>query len=520
MTSINSNQAQYCQQLLDQGLRYFNRGEIDQAKTCYNEILTIIPNHSKTIFFLAHAYAAEKDFNQAVYYGERALALAPDQLNMQVDLAHWCNASSQYKKTLATLEPIKDKITELPNALSHLGHAYRRTGQVKQSIDYAKRSILLAYQHFSNHWQQFITQVSRYHIQLSVDQYYQLYQNKANLSQLLQQVTTWYQYIKTYRLDLGCSHLALKESREGWFHSENRGYPHQFYNDILLQLPYWRGEDLTGKTILILTEQGIGDETMFANSYADIIQSAERCIITCDPRLGRLYQESFSEAIVFGCRKFQRPWQKYLHQIDYVCLANSLFLYYRPTVDCFSKQAGWLKTVATEKQKWQQVIEALPPGFKVGIAWRSLKNRTGSDVAPEYLNIEELIPVLKTKGITFINLQYDKASAEIEQLQQQFGITVHQLPDLDTMDDFYALAQLMTLLDLIITPIISTYNLAGAVGAKTWVLRAPIPNYMNLGETTSPFFPNSFFYIKATYDDWSAVVEKVANDLQALTKQR
>src|SRR5207237_256540 len=53
--------------------------------------------------------------------------------------------------------------------------------------------------------------------------------------------------------------------------------------------PAWDGKPIAKGTLLILGEQGIGDEIMFASCYRDAIGRAERCIIECEPRLQGLF---------------------------------------------------------------------------------------------------------------------------------------------------------------------------------------------------------------------------------------
>src|SRR5439155_25094711 len=50
-----------------------------------------------------------------------------------------------------------------------------------------------------------------------------------------------------------------------------RGYP----------FALWRGEPLDGRKLLIASEQGIGDEIMFASCYHEIVERAGECVIEC-----------------------------------------------------------------------------------------------------------------------------------------------------------------------------------------------------------------------------------------------
>ena len=73
------------------------------------------------------------------------------------------------------------------------------------------------------------------------------------------------------------------------------------YLHYLIDAPMWQGEDLTGKTILLSGEQGLGDEFMFANILPDIqkaVGETGKMQIAVDPRLIPLFQRSFPKATI------------------------------------------------------------------------------------------------------------------------------------------------------------------------------------------------------------------------------
>ncbi|HCX15101.1 MAG TPA: hypothetical protein DGZ24_07275, partial [Rhodospirillaceae bacterium] len=56
------------------------------------------------------------------------------------------------------------------------------------------------------------------------------------------------------------------------------------HHDLFPQ-PVWQGEGLSGKRILVWTEQGIGDELLTVSMIPDIIDATEHVIILCSKRL-------------------------------------------------------------------------------------------------------------------------------------------------------------------------------------------------------------------------------------------
>ncbi len=75
------------------------------------------------------------------------------------------------------------------------------------------------------------------------------------------------------------------------------------YLHHMIKAPKWDGEDIAGKKILLVGEQGLGDEFMFANILPDIARTlgdTGKLQIAVDPRLVTLFQRSFPKAEVGG----------------------------------------------------------------------------------------------------------------------------------------------------------------------------------------------------------------------------
>ena len=64
--------------------------------------------------------------------------------------------------------------------------------------------------------------------------------------------------------------------------------------------PRWDGSPLAGRSIVVRSEQGIGDEIMFASCLPQLMADAGRCTIECTPKLAPLFARSFPEAQVIA----------------------------------------------------------------------------------------------------------------------------------------------------------------------------------------------------------------------------
>ena len=97
--------------------------------------------------------------------------------------------------------------------------------------------------------------------------------------------------------------MALGRIGEGWDDYEARLHP-QFNErtEFLFNQPRWEpGCDLAGKTRLVVGEQGLGDEVLFANLLPDVIERlgpTGRLILAVETRLVPIFKRAFPQAEV------------------------------------------------------------------------------------------------------------------------------------------------------------------------------------------------------------------------------
>src|SRR4029079_6259381 len=102
------------------------------------------------------------------------------------------------------------------------------------------------------------------------------------------------------------------------------------------------------------------------------------------------------------------------------------------------------------------------------ICWRSMMM---SDKRAKYFSpIDAWGDILKTPGITFVNLQYGDSGPEIARAEEKFGVRIHQVEGLDLKDDIDGTAALCLALDLVLSAPTAAAHTAGSVGAEVWFL--------------------------------------------------
>lgn len=236
-----------------------------------------------------------------------------------------------------------------------------------------------------------------------------------------------------------------------------------------LKGPYWRGEDLTGKRLLVWQEEGIGDEIRNASLYPDLIARGGQLIIECRHRLAGLFARSFPEAIIEPQDEPPQPYRR--KPFDYHCGQQSVLQFVRTQAEQFPVPGPYLKPDPALVEKWRGRLARLGQRPCVGISWTSglLTQARG-----HMLWRPELIAdLLRTPDVAFINILYSSSAEETRALNETMGTNLIWFDDIDLRNDMENAFALTAALDLVISAPTSTLDIAGAVGTPILAFYPP-----------------------------------------------
>jgi tetratricopeptide (TPR) repeat protein len=296
-----------------------------------------------------------------------------------------------------------------------------------------------------------------------------------------------------------------EETRKGL----DRGFPQ----------PRWDGEPLAGKTLLLISEQGLGDEIMFASTFSEAVTDAAHSIIECDERLSGLFRRSFPRATVFGVGKSDRGWHRKLGEsltqlppFDYWTAAGSWVGSQRSSTEQFPQHQGYLQADVARIAHWRERLAALGPGRCIGLSWRGGTVATNRDARS--LTLEQLSPLLHEQGLHFINLQYGDCTEELATLESTHGIRIHHWPE--AIDDYEETAALVCALDQVVSVCTAVVHLAGALGGPVLVM-APYVAEWRYGKDgpTMIWYPSATILRQPHADDWMTVIAQVQQALRS-----
>lgn len=187
------------------------------------------------------------------------------------------------------------------------------------------------------------------------------------------------------RFALSTMLLARSELDQGWDYYEARLEP-TYAEPIhfLVDRPRWTpGTDLTGRSLMLFGEQGLGDEILFANILDDVLQALGpegRLTVAVTDRLLPFFQRSFP-TVRFGShatlkaegRAFRgAPFIKDWNEIDLWAPLGAMLKTHRGAIAQFPERpAGYMQPDPERVRHWRKTFAHLP-GLKVGVLWTSL----------------------------------------------------------------------------------------------------------------------------------------------------
>jgi hypothetical protein len=297
--------------------------------------------------------------------------------------------------------------------------------------------------------------------------------------------------------------------------------------NVVVDAPRWNPskEDIRGKRLLVVGEQGIADEMVFGTCLPDVINAVGpdgKVFIAVEQRLVDLYQRSFPTAVVGGHRavriegRLHRycPFMEEIGETEgkadaWVPMA-ALLAVYRTELSAFPDRDGYLTPDPEKVARWTRELEALGPGVKVGLHWKSLI-LTGVR-ARYFSSFERWKPVLTAPGCVMVNLQCGDVSEDLAAAEAA-GVHIWT-PPMNLKDDLDDLAAISCALDLVIGPGIAGTNIAAAAGAWTWLIHAP-DDWHLLATERYPFYPRVRTFATGGFDGWPRAIAEVRAALEA-----
>jgi tetratricopeptide (TPR) repeat protein len=460
------------------GLLLLGAGDPATAVPMLRAAVTLQPKHTGARVNLTRALLAVSQPDAALAEADAVLALAPEMAEAAFLRGTALNALGQPTEAVAAFSTCLAGSPDHAAAQLNLGNAYADLDQLTDAERCCRRAIVLN------------PELAEAHASLGFV--------LTSLGSLDEAISACQAAIRL-RPDFAQAHwnLAVAALLAGDFALGFREYEWRKRHDrfrrdfINLPGPVWDGAALEGRTLLVHAEQGFGDTIQFARYLPLLATPGAKVVLACDRPLLALLSSLPGVAAVAKDAPLP-PYDCWLDQM-------SLPLQCATEADSIPLSDGYLSADPTRQAAWSA---ALPPGLKVGIAWAG--NPLHSNDRRRSLPYAALQRLLAAPGIQFVNLQLGPRADET-------GLPVLPLP----LTDYGETAALIANLDLVVTVDTSVAHVAGALGARCWVMLPFAPDWRwRLNRWDTPWYRSLRLFRQPSSGDWDAVVDAILTSLR------
>lgn len=437
--------AQVCNNL---GLALQDLGRAQEAEQAYRRALELRPGLADAHNNLGTLLVSRGEHEAAEPLFRRAIELNPAYLPAYVNLGSCLQVLEQPERAVEIYRRALALNPDYQEARINLGTAYQDLMQPEKAIETYEELLRVAPGHPEGHW------------------------------------------------NLALSLLSVGEFRRGWQEYEWR----LAGREPELNLPVWRGEELSGRSILLNCEQGLGDTLQFARYARMVAELGATVVLRCQlaslkPLLARV------PGVAAVCCRDESP-----PRCDFQAQLLSLPHLFGTTLERMPPWRPYLIPEPRRATLWSLMLEQ-GELLKVGLVWRG-----GPLPRNRACPFQEFAPLSDIKGVVFHSLQLGEAP------QPEILATLDLAP---RINDFGDSAAILSALDLLITVDTAAGHLAGGMGVPVWLLLPYSCDWRWFAEREdSPWYPGMRIFRQERPGDWGGVMRRVRSALlERLSRQ-
>ncbi len=442
------------------GIALRMQGKHAEAEAACREALRLKPDSPEGHNNLGLALLEQRKYEEAGASLRESLRLKPEfaQGYNNLGIVQWRLGSLE--EAVASFSQSLRLRPGFPEAYNNLGNVLRDQGRFEEAIDCFEKAIQLKPDYADAHW------------------------NRSLLR------------------------LSLGDFERGWPEYEWRWQLKDFARRGFAQ-PQWDGAPLEGRSILLHSEQGLGDTLQFVR-YAPLIQQrGGKIILECQGPLVRLLS---------GLPNIDKivPKGQPLPPFDVHAPLLNLPTIFGTTLATVPAAVPYIQPDPKLVEAWQQELQALP-GFKVGIAWQGSTQYRGDRWRS--VPLARFAPIAAVPGVTLVSLQKGHGTEQLRDVPFPVLDLAARLDE--KAGPFMDTAAVMRGLDLVITSDTAIPHLAGALGVPVWVALPFVPDWRwLLGRDDSPWYPTMRLFRQKTAGDWEEAFGRMAAALRDETGAR
>ena len=441
-------------------------GRLEEAEECYTQAIKLEPKYIEANNNLGNLYKDQEKYEKAIIVFNKVIEINPDNAEVYYNKGLTLKKTGKLEEAILMYNRAVELNPHHVDAYNNLGNALRETGATELAINAYKKSVLFKSDFANAH------------------------------------------------LNLSFALLTNGNYQEGFDEYEWRWKTDKFLQKYRhFSKPLWNKETrLNGKTILIWSEQGVGDTITWSSCISYVASQAKHCILECQEKLVPLLKRSFPNIEV---KAEDRSLDTERNNFDFHIPMGSL--YKNLSIETFQKTKvdAYLTPDPDRVDYWKKRLKTLGNGPFIGVCWKSIV--MSPDRLPNYASISEWFPLFRLPNIVFINLQPKDFEEDLNKIKNEFGVKVYNFDDLDHLDNIDDVAALCTALDMIVSTKTTVPLISAGVGTSTKLANWKQSSWNNI--LLNPRGPSVDIYERDKCQSWDNIFSSIAEDVLNFTKK-
>src|ERR1700738_1458519 len=501
-------------------------GRLEEAIESYAQALTIKPDFVEAWIKLGHLLQKQKRFDEALLAYDRLLTIDPRHAEAANDSGSLLFELERYEEALARFDLLEQIKPGQVNTFCMIGLCFQRLLRLEEaSVSYTK-ALKIGSDHpeSNNNLGTILQKFGRHDEALTCfDQalcskpvFAEALNNRGiSLSELRRFEEAFASFNKSTSVDpeyadahwnAALIRLLTGDFEAGWAGREWRWKcPGLRLIDRQFPQPLWLGDSsIAGKTILLHSDEGLGDAIHFARYAPMVADLGAKVILEVHDALHPLLSD------LAGISRCLPKSATDLPAFDFHCPLSSLPLAFGTRLETIPAATSYLPAAPDARRQAGEGRLGLRDGPRVGLVWSG--NSDHKDDRNRSIALRALSPVLDLDA-TFVSLQKD--------VRPEDKVTLLERPDIidstGYLADFSATAALVSCLDLVISVDTSVAPPAGRPGCPVWILLPYTPDYRwLLDRDDSPWYPTARLFRQAERRVGPSILDRVRVGRQGL----
>jgi tetratricopeptide (TPR) repeat protein len=473
--------------LTSEAFKYHQKGDLKEAKNIYEQILKHKPKHFDALQLLGILYGQINEKDKAIKLLESALQIKPDDaatLNNYGVILTEVNRTNDSYQALDKATNIKPDYAE---AFSNKGNTLKLLGRYDDAVKAYSKAIQLKPNYAEAYNNRGVI-------------YKELNKMDLALKDLKKAISLKPDYPEA-NSTMGVTLLLTGDFSKGWEQYEWRWKDLSDPSVIRsFKQPLWDGKkSLKGKSILLYSEQGLGDTIQFSRYILLIKALGAKVILETHKELINIVGSIDSDITIILMGQT-------LPDFDFQCPLLSLPLKFGTGLKNIPSPTRYVWADTKLASKWKKKLDAQQKPL-IGLAWEG--NPLHKNDHNRSISLAELIPHLP-KQYRYVGLQKDIRKTNLDTLKK--NTLINNLVDNNTtMDDTAAIIEN---LDIVISVDTSIAHLSAAMGKPTWVMLPLVPDWRwLLNRTASPWYKSIKLFRQKKRGNWEEVFKELNKKL-------